>query len=866
MSGSGSKPPAADLADKPLRATRAWRSNLILAAITLIIIIIISISLLTGSRPQRVYLPMLSAVEDMAFYMSDSHLRLDEFLAGDPGGSVDEVWRYFAAADSSFARLGPDLCGGILFQGDSSEWRRLCEDVRQQLRSFREITAERIAIGDGPAVDHAQEQRYYLAHQRIVAGCHALHSEIQHSMIRSQRRFVALQVGLMLIGVSLSLLLSLISYRYRVREERTLHSLAAGEERLQTLSDASFEAIFISEKGVCLDQNQTAERMFGISREEALGRMGTDWIVPEDREFVKEKMMTGDTTAYQVTALRKNGSTFPAIIQGRMQEVPGRDPIRITALRDISRRREAEVNLRHLFELAPVAIRLEDCSEVKLRLEELARSGVRDWQGYLEENPDLLPELVGLIRTKDVNQTAVTMHEARDKEELIASLTATFTEESLSPFREVVLALLAGETIIEVEGRVQTLNGKPLDVLARVFLDPEAKDWSKVYYAITDVTEIKRITREHQVVEGDRDRLASVIEQAPQTVVITDIHGDIVYVNPGFEVCTGYSRDEVMSRNPRFLASGLHDTKFYEQMWSALSEGSTWRGRLQNRHRDGSLFTEDCVISPIMNSRNEVVNYVAVKQDITREIKLEARLRQSQKLEAVGQLAGGVAHDFNNILQAILGYVDFAKTDLDTDSRRWRDIDEIRLAATRASKLTHQLLAFSRQQDTVLARLDLNILIKDLLAMLRRLIGETIRIDFSPDPALGPVMADGGQIEQVLMNLCLNARDAMPQGGVISISTENTRLLPGSPPLPPRAGDGGWALIQVSDDGEGLAPGTKDRVFEPYFTTKPVGKGSGLGLSTVFGIVEQHDGVIDLSSEPNEGAVLRIFLPQLTGD
>ncbi len=866
MSGSGSNPSAADLADKPLRATRAWRSNLILAAITLVIIIIISISLLTGSRPRRVYLPMLLAVEDTSYNMSDAHLRLEEFLTGDPAGSVDEVWRLLAAADSSFARLGPDLCGGSLFRGDSSEWRSLCEDVRKQLGSFREMTAERIAIGSGAAAGHAQERRYYQVHQRIVAGCHALHAEIQGAMIRSQRRFVALQICLMLIGVSLSLLLSLLSYRYRMREQRALHILAAGEERLQAFSDASFEAIFISEKGVCLDQNRTAERMFGYSREEALGRMSTDWIVPEDRDFVKRIMMSGDTTAYQATALRKDGSTFPALIQGRMEEVPGRVPVRITALRDISRRREAEGDLRHLFELAPVAIRLEDCSEVKRRLEELGRSGVRDWQKHLDENPDLLLELVGLVRTKDVNQTAVTMHEARDKEQLMASLAATFSEESLSSFREVVLAFLAGETIIEVEGRVQTLSGKPLDVLARVFLDPEAKDWSKVYYAVTDVTEIKRITHEHQVIEGDRDRLAAVIEQAPQTVVITDIHGDIVYVNPGFETSTGYSRDEVMSCNPRFLSSGMHDPIFYEQMWSVLSEGSTWRGRLQNRRRDDSLFTEDCAISPIMNSRNEVVNYVAVKQDITREIKLEARLRQSQKLEAVGQLAGGVAHDFNNILQAILGYVDFAKTDLDPDSRRWRDIDEIRLAATRASKLTHQLLAFSRQQDTVLARLDLNILIKDLLAMLRRLIGETIRIDFSPDPALGPVMADGGQIEQVLMNLCLNARDAMPKGGVISISTENTRLLPGSPPLPPRSGDGGWALIQVSDDGEGLAPGTIDRVFEPYFTTKPVGKGSGLGLSTVFGIVEQHDGVIDLSSEPNEGAVLRIFLPQIEDD
>jgi PAS domain S-box-containing protein len=863
MSGSGSMSPSDGTAGDGPRNVTGRRVNLILTFITLFILIVILISLLTGSRSQQVYLPMLQAVEETRIDVTMAHLILEEIIGGDASKGVDEVWLWLDAAQEHLESVTEGRAEGRAFLEERSELRRLTEVVHEQLATCREFTHRRLAIDEGRAVDSELDMSCNRSHEQVLAGCDELRAEIERLLQRSQRRFVALQISLMLIGVSLALLLGLLFYRYRLREQEALHSLAAGEERMQALSDASFEAIFLSEKGICLDQNLTAERLFGYTLEEALDRPGTDWIVPEDRDLVMRNMLDGVTDAYRVTALRKDGSTFPAMIQGRMEERPGQAPIRVTALRDISSRQQAEDDLRHLFEMVPVAIWREDFSAGKRYLDEKLELSGCDWRQHLEEHPELVREFVELIHILDVNQAAVAMHEARDKEHLIASVGTTFTEESLVGFREEILAFHAGEVTVEIEGRVQTVNGRSQNVLVRAFLDPEAEDWSKVYVAITDLTEIKRATRERRLAEKDRDRLAAVIEQAPQIVVIADTDGDIAYVNPGFESGTGYSSVEVLGRNPRILISDRHDSGFFKRIGMTLLRGETWRGRIVSRRRDGTLFTAESVISPIMNSEGETVNYVAVMQNVTREIMLEAQLQQSQKLEAVGQLAGGVAHDFNNILQAIQGYADFAKTGLDPDSRRWQDINEIHSSANRASKLTHQLLAFSRQQATTLAKQDLNALILKLLEMLRRLIGETIRIDFHPDPELALVMADGGQVEQVLMNLCLNARDAMPEGGVITIRTENTRFVPGAPALPPLDEEGSWAMIQVGDDGQGMSRGVKERAFEPYFTTKPVGKGSGLGLSTVFGIVEQHGGVIDLVTEPEQGTRIRIFIPQL---
>jgi two-component system cell cycle sensor histidine kinase/response regulator CckA len=377
----------------------------------------------------------------------------------------------------------------------------------------------------------------------------------------------------------------------------------------------------------------------------------------------------------------------------------------------------------------------------------------------------------------------------------------------------------------------------------------------------------KRALREWgYIVEGQRANkeirmLSAAVEQAAENIIITDTDGKIVYVNPAFEQTTGYSRAEVIGQKASILKSGKHDENFYRQLWRTISRGEVWHGRLVNRKKDGAFDIVDASITPVRDKHGQIVNYVSARRDITHELKLEERLRQAQKMEAVGQLAGGVAHDFNNILQAILGYAYMAKLSLEEGSQGQADLDQVINATNRATQLVRQLLAFSRRETLKPQNLDLNEVITNLLKMLRRLIGEHIELEIQTQSDLQPVFADLVQIEQVLMNLCVNARDAMPNGGKITLATQNYRVSQAEAESFPWTKEGDYILLSVTDTGVGIPPELQDRIFEPFFTTKEVGEGTGLGLATVYAIVKQHNGWINLVSELGQGSTFQIYFP-----
>jgi two-component system, cell cycle sensor histidine kinase and response regulator CckA len=369
-----------------------------------------------------------------------------------------------------------------------------------------------------------------------------------------------------------------------------------------------------------------------------------------------------------------------------------------------------------------------------------------------------------------------------------------------------------------------------------------------------DVTERKKA-------EEQLTRLATAVEQVADSILITDAAANILYVNPAYESATGYPSAEVLGRNPRFLKSGKLDPKFYSDMWATLSRGEVWAGRFINRKKDGTLFEEVGTISPIRAASGEIVNYVAVKRDVTREAALEEQLRQAQKMEAVGRLAGGVAHDFNNMLTAINGYTDLTLRKLYQNDPLCKNLEEVKKAADRASGLTSQLLAFSRKQIMETKVLDLNAIISDMNMMLPRLIGEDIKINMSLAADLGQIKADPGQIEQVIVNLVVNARDAMPDGGILTIKTSNVMMDEKLVQRYVSVQPGSHILLSISDTGCGMDEETQQKIFEPFFTTKELGKGTGLGLSTVFGIIKQSGGGIWVDSEVGQGTTFRIYLP-----
>ena len=369
------------------------------------------------------------------------------------------------------------------------------------------------------------------------------------------------------------------------------------------------------------------------------------------------------------------------------------------------------------------------------------------------------------------------------------------------------------------------------------------------------------ITQQKQVEDTMRS-LVTAIEQSADTIVITDLNGTIQYCNPAFERVTGYSKKEAIGRNPRILKSGKHNTELYKGMWATITQGSVWTGHLINKRKDGSLYEEDATISPIRDALGKVSGFVAVKRDVTKQLELERQLQQSQKLESVGRLAGGVAHDFNNLLTVINGYSGFLVKRLKTGDPLRAYADEIKIAGERAASLTKQLLAFSRKELIEPRVLDLNTTIRESAPMLQRLIGEDITLKIHLEDSLGQVMADREQIHQVVMNLVVNARDAMPDGGRIDIQTTNFELgAEASTALHPKAMAGRYVLMTVTDNGHGIDETTRERIFEPFFTTKEVGKGTGLGLSTVYGIIKQSGGWIDVVSEVGVGTSFMVFLP-----
>lgn len=369
--------------------------------------------------------------------------------------------------------------------------------------------------------------------------------------------------------------------------------------------------------------------------------------------------------------------------------------------------------------------------------------------------------------------------------------------------------------------------------------------------------------RQHRTSDEMLRKLRRTVEQSPDLVMITDSSGVLEYVNPAFEALTGYSREEVIGQTLGILKSEQQAGELYEEMWDTVLSGNAFRGIVMNRKKNGETITIEKAITPLRNSEGQITHFISTGRDITDQRRLESGLQQAQKMDAIGRLAGGVAHDFNNLLMVISAYAELMLDSLTAEHPLRHNVGEIITASRRAADLTRQLLAFGRKQMQALQLLDLNSVIGDICKMLPRLIGEDIQLAFVPGQNLGKVKADPVQIEQVLMNLAANARDAMPRGGKLTIETAGLRLdeayVQRHSIVPP----GDYVMLAVTDSGEGIAEEHLAHIFEPFYTTKEAGKGTGLGLATVYGIVKQSGGFIWVYSEPGLGTTFKVYLPRV---
>jgi len=380
----------------------------------------------------------------------------------------------------------------------------------------------------------------------------------------------------------------------------------------------------------------------------------------------------------------------------------------------------------------------------------------------------------------------------------------------------------------------------------------------------------------HDVEEIDRPAasriLATLIEASPLAIVTFDPEGVVTMWNPAAERIFGWSENEALGARLPFVPAEKQEEFLALRRRALLGEVFT-EPELNRRRADGSPIVVSVSTSPLRRPDGTIYGIMSILMDVTerkaaeatrdRLTMVEEQLRQSQKMEAVGRLAGGVAHDFNNLLTAISGYSDLLLHRLPEYSTLRRDVEEIRKAGDRAAALTRQLLAFSRRQVLQPKVLDLNAVVTNMGQMLRRLIGEDVELSTDLSPSLSRVKVDPGQIEQVIVNLAVNARDAMPGGGRITIATADAELSPAYAVVHPEVRPGPHVLLSVADTGHGMSEETQAHLFEPFFTTKERGKGAGLGLATVYGIVQQSGGHLRVNSAADRGSTFLIYLPRV---
>ena len=397
-------------------------------------------------------------------------------------------------------------------------------------------------------------------------------------------------------------------------------------------------------------------------------------------------------------------------------------------------------------------------------------------------------------------------------------------------------------------------DGRAFDRYSAPMFGPETRYYGRVWY-FRDITERVRAEESHT-------RLVTAVEQAAETIVITDINGAILFVNPAFEKTTGYTREEAIGQNSRILKSGKQDAAFYQRMWAVLSRREVWNGHVINKRKDGTLYEEEASISPVRNAAGKVVNYVAVKRDVTHEVAMEAQLRQAQKMEAIGTLAGGVAHEINNPVNGIMNYAQLITDGLPADSPLQKFSANIIKETNRVSEIVRNLLAFARQNPQHRSPASLNDILKSVLTLVQTVIKhDQITLLVEVPEGLPQMECRSQQLEQVLLNLLTNARDSLNEKYP---AYHEDKIIRVTACLFERDGSR-WIRTTVEDHANGIPERIRDRILDPFFTTKVAGKGTGLGLSISHGIVKEHGGELNFETETGRGTRFHMDLPVKRG-
>jgi PAS domain S-box-containing protein len=631
-------------------------------------------------------------------------------------------------------------------------------------------------------------------------------------------------------------------YQERSRAEQALRE---SEEKYRAIfEDSGTPMLFIEEDKTISICNKAFEKLSGYSRSELEGRKKWTEIVAQDTELAQmeeyHRLRRIDPLAapqsYEFSFIDREGRLKDVVITVAM--MPGTNQS-LAAFLDITERNKA----------------LEDLHRSESKFRAIFDRSFQ-FMGLL--TPD------GIVL--EANRTALEFA-GMDESSVIGkpfwdTLWWRHSPEQQAKLQAAVRTAARGE-LVRFEASHAAVDGSPHAI--DFSLKPVTDEAGNVVLLIPegrDITERKRA-------EEERARLVTAIEQSAEAVCITDTRFIIRYANPALIRMSGYVRNEIIGQHVRILGSDRHDETFYAGITEALTRGEVWTGRLFYEKKDGGVYEAESTASPVRDRSGHIINFVSIHRDITREVQLERELRQVHKMEAIGTLAGGIAHDFNNILAVIQGHAELIHLKLSPSSALQGSLEQVLLSCSRAKDLVMQILTFTRQTEHEMKPLQIFPLVEEGLKLLRSTLPTTI--DIRRDMAAGVehsvILADATQIHQVLMNLATNAAHAMgARGGVLSVGLLQERIDPASIVDFPGLAAGNYVRLTVSDTGHGMDASVMERIFDPYFTTKKLGEGTGMGLAVTQGIVKAYQGAIHVRSEPGLGTTFHVFFPEFEGE
>jgi PAS domain S-box-containing protein len=610
--------------------------------------------------------------------------------------------------------------------------------------------------------------------------------------------------------------------------------------RFRALIEKSFDAVvLLSEAGAISYASPAVARIMGWGFEECIGRSLADWVHPDDQErraaTVREIRRHPGVSSTCECRMRHSDGTW-RWIEAALTNLLGDPEVQavVVNFRDVSDRKRAEAERDHL--IAQLRLQIERMPLAYLLFDSQFR--IVDWNPRAEH-------IFG-YRKEEVLGMGPPLHK------IVPAAQWPHVEVILARIRAGDMGAHAANVNVTKDGRLITCE----------WYNTPLMDAGGAFLGLLSLGQDVTARRESEEALRLHDR---AIRAVTQGILITDPtlpDNPIVYASPGFERLTGYSAAEVLGKNSRFLQGRDTDPEAVARIREALREGLPWTAELLNYKKDGTSFWNELSISPVRDPEGRLTHFVGVQTDVSERRHLEEQYLQMQKMEAIGRLAGGVAHDFNNLLTVISGCSELLLQKLTPLDPSRGLIEQIHRAGERSAALTRQLLAFSRRQVVAPKVLDLSEVVADAEKMLRRVIGEDVRLVAVRRPLSGRVRIDPGQMEQVLLNLAVNARDAMPQGGRLTITMSDVEVDEHQARLNPDLRPGPYVLLTVADTGVGMSTEVQARIFEPFFTTKQ-GQGTGLGLSVVHGIVKQAGGHIEVLSEPGAGTTFNVYLPRV---